>query len=315
MEEVLKTLTFGVFEFVLVPKKTIVFPFFKGNVFRGALGKALKDLTCAFKTRDCKECLVRDRCLYARLFESHNVEGKSILKKIEKAPHPFIIYVPEQYHLEYPENRKIHFYLTLVGSAVEYISYFILAFEEIGHKGIGQGRSPFRVERVRVAGEEIYDPQEKKVGRDFFLFRGSDFLTEDSGTDNCMLKMVLESPLRLRFGGRFRKYLTFEMVVRSLLRRLHLLSAFYCGGPDWVDFYHLIERSKAVKTVDTQIFWQQQQRYSFRQERNVSMGGVSGWLSFSGPVNGFMPFIRPGEYLHLGSGTAFGLGKMKWLPL
>ena len=42
--------------------------------------------------------------------------------------------------LEYPakaeekgaENSKNYFSLTLVGEAVEYISYFILAFEEIG---------------------------------------------------------------------------------------------------------------------------------------------------------------------------------------
>ncbi|MCK4763210.1 MAG: hypothetical protein KAW12_13520 [Candidatus Aminicenantes bacterium] len=58
MNQVLDKLRFTVFEFVLAPEKTIIFPPFKGNVFRGALGKALKELTCAFKTKDYR-CPVR----------------------------------------------------------------------------------------------------------------------------------------------------------------------------------------------------------------------------------------------------------------
>ena len=36
MRDVLEKLKFAAFEFVLVPADTIVFPEFKGNVFRGA---------------------------------------------------------------------------------------------------------------------------------------------------------------------------------------------------------------------------------------------------------------------------------------
>ena len=185
MNEVLEKLRFAVSDFVLAPEKTIFFPPFKGNVFRGALGKALKDLTCAFKTKDCKECLIRDKCLYAQVFESHNTGSNTILKNIEKAPHPFIIFVPDKYRLEYPENDKIHFFLTLVGSAVEYISYFILAFEQIGKRGIGKNRSPFAVERVQVSGQNIYDPVEKRVQRVFPVFKGSDVLMIDNNEKFC----------------------------------------------------------------------------------------------------------------------------------
>jgi hypothetical protein len=341
MEQVLEKLRFGVFEFVLAPGKTIVFPPFKGNVFRGALGKALKDLTCAFKSKDCKECLIRDKCLYAQLFESHNTEGKSILKKVERDPHPFVIFVPDKYQLEYPENDKIRFYLTLIGSALEYISYFILAFEQIGKKGIGKNRSPFKVERVQVGGENIYDPEEKKVLRDFPVFKGTDFLSPENNqkfsevlfrdgpkgllwfptpwggrrrqanSNPESLKLYLESPTRIKFDGRFQKNITFDMIVRNLLRRLQLLSTFYCDGPDFVDFTALIEKSKGVKVIDKKINWQQQMRFSYRQERNVSMGGVSGWIEFAGDLSEFMPYLRIGEFLHIGKGTGLGLGKIK----
>jgi hypothetical protein len=228
--------------------------------------------------------------------------------------------VPDKYQLEYPENDKIHFYLTLIGSALEYISYFILAFEQIGKKGIGKNRSPFKVERVQVGGENIYDPVEKKVLRDFPVFKGTDFLSpENNQVDNRRqansnresLKLYLESPLRIKFDGRFHKDITFEMIVRNLMRRLQLLSAFYCDGPDFVDFTSLIEKSKEVKVINQKINWQQQMRFSYRQERNVSMGGVSGWIEFTGVPVEFMPYLKIGEFLHLGKGTGLGLGKIK----
>ncbi|MCP4155004.1 MAG: hypothetical protein GY757_45190 [bacterium] len=49
IENAIEKLNFAVFEFVLLPNATIQFPPFKGNVFRGALGKTLRHLTCAFK--------------------------------------------------------------------------------------------------------------------------------------------------------------------------------------------------------------------------------------------------------------------------
>jgi CRISPR-associated endoribonuclease Cas6 len=313
MRDAIEKLSFAVFEFVLVPEKTIVFPAFKGNVFRGALGKTLRHLTCAFKDKECKDCLIRDKCIYSRIFESIHSEDESILKKIEKAPHPFVLYVPEKYQLEYQAkdatNSKIHFFLVLVGEAIEYISYFILAFEEMGKNGIGLEKSPFKIETVLCSGKSIYSPGEKKINRDFPLISGSEFIEENASVQAVTIEM--ETPLRIKFGKKFRKHFTFDMLVRNLLRRIQLLSALYCGGPLRVDFKDLIEKSKGVKVSDSRIHWEQQTRFSFRQERILSMGGVSGSIEFSGDIGPFMPFLCIGEYLHVGKGTAFGLGKIK----
>jgi hypothetical protein len=166
------------------------------------------------------------------------------------------------------------------------------------------------VERVRVSGENIYDPAEKKVLRDFPTFKGSDFLP--AGNSNREgLKLFLESPTRIKFDGRFQKNITFDMIVRNILRRVQLLCTFYCDGPDFVDFTSLIKKSNQVKIVDKKINWQQQMRFSYRQEKNVSMGGVSGWIEFAGDVAEFLPFLKIGEYLHVGKGTGLGLGKIK----
>jgi len=89
MKDVLERLRLALFEFVLVPERTIAFPAFKGNVFRGALGKTLRHLTCAFKDKDCCDCLIRDKCIYSRIFESLHQGDESILKKVGKGAPSF----------------------------------------------------------------------------------------------------------------------------------------------------------------------------------------------------------------------------------
>ncbi len=39
------------------------------------------------------------------------------------------------------------------------------------------------------------------------------------------------------------------------------------------------------------------------------MGGFVGEATFSGDISEFLPFLKLGEYLHIGKGTVYGLGK------
>ena len=310
MRDVLEKLKFAVFEFVLAPGRPVEFPGFKGNVFRGALGKTLRNLTCVFKGTDtaCKVCFVRDKCIYSRVFEGLRRKDGSILGNVENAPHPFVLYVPDKYRLDYPEDSNIHFFLTLIGDVVEYIPYFILALEEIGKKGIGNTRTPFKIDSVISSGKSIYNPLEKIINKDFPLISGSDYLNETLPGQTLTLELV--TPTRLKFANRFQKFITFEMIMRNLLRRIQLLGALYCEGPERVDFKDLIEGSKEIKLVDSKIHWEQQTRFSYRQEKIVALGGVSGSLAFSGNLDQFMPFLKIGEFLHVGKSTAYGLGKI-----
>ncbi|MGE5341728.1 MAG: CRISPR system precrRNA processing endoribonuclease RAMP protein Cas6 [Candidatus Omnitrophota bacterium] len=311
MKDSLDQLKFHVFEFVVLPQRDVILPDFKGNAFRGALGKYLRRLTCAFKTQNpsCNDCLIRDQCIYSRVMESYRIKAGLVLGNVDNAPHPFVLYVPDKHKLEYKRDHRIHFYLTLIGEAVAYIPYFILTFEEIGTYGIGNTRSPFVIEKVLCSNVMIYNRETKTITRDFPGIRGSDFLKE-TGTIKS-LTLELETPLRLKFNGSFQKRITFEMVVRNLLRRIQLLSALYCEGPEIVDFKDLIERSKTIRVRNSSIYWEQQSRFSFRQEKHIGMGGVSGRIAFEGNLEPFMPFLRIGEYLHVGKGTAFGLGKYR----
>jgi len=39
------------------------------------------------------------------------------------------------------------------------------------------------------------------------------------------------------------------------------------------------------------------------------MGGFLGEITFEGELTEFLPFLKLGEYLHIGKGTVYGLGK------
>jgi len=55
--------------------------------------------------------------------------------------------------------------------------------------------------------------------------------------------------------------------------------------------------------------WFDWERYSARQDTRMKLGGVIGRIAFKGEIGEFMPFIKLGEFLHVGKGTTFGLGK------
>jgi len=310
MKDVLQNLQFSVFDFEVVFEREALFREFKGNIFRGALGKTLRNLTCSCKgtETECFQCLVRENCIYSKIFESFHPEDNSILGKVENAPHPFILFFPDSDTHQYDEHSSLYFSLTLVGQVKDYIPYFILAFEDMGKKGIGNLRTPFKVVRISTCGQDIYFPHEKRVIKDFQLRSGQEFMKEYEPLHTLTLELV--TPVRLKFDKHIQKFITFEMIMRNLLRRIQLLSAIYCAGPGRVDFTHLIELSREIKVKESRLHWEEQKRFSFRQDKTVGLGGVSGHIVFEGNLTPFLPFLELGEILHVGKGTAFGLGKI-----
>ena len=100
------------------------------------------------------------------------------------------------------------------------------------------------------------------------------------------------------------------MLVRNLLRRLSLLSYFHGNGRlAALDFKGLIEKAKEVKVTGRDLRWWDWERYSGRQERKISMGGFVGNVTFEGDMRPFAQILKAGEILHVGKGTAFGLGR------
>ncbi len=129
------------------------------------------------------------------------------------------------------------------------------------------------------------------------------------GNHHSTITVSLRTPLRIRFDGQITDNLEFHVLLRNLLRRIASLSYFHCGKRLDVDFRGLIENSRAVRQTASDIYWYDWKRYSTRQEEWMSLGGVIGSVLYEGDMSDFMVLLRLGEYVHVGKGTSFGLGK------
>ena len=100
------------------------------------------------------------------------------------------------------------------------------------------------------------------------------------------------------------------MFFRNLLRRISLLSYFHCNHRiDDTEFKDLIQRARNIKTVKRALYWHDWERYSNRQDTRMKMGGFMGEITYEGKLKEFWPYIKLGEYMHVGKGSGFGLGR------
>jgi CRISPR/Cas system endoribonuclease Cas6 (RAMP superfamily) len=76
-----------------------------------------------------------------------------------------------------------------------------------------------------------------------------------------------------------------------------------------VDYKGLIQRAEDVKTVSVKATWRDLKRYSNRQKKHLDISGFVGDVTYQGDIDQFAPFLFLGEYLHVGGGCTYGLGK------
>jgi len=292
------------------------------------------------KEKICVSCLLKGKCVYSYVFETPPPSDTSKMRKYPFAPHPFVITPPLEEKRTYGENDTLRFELTLIGKSIDFLPYFIYTFDELGRIGIGKGKGKYQLEEVRaisigertkVKGEReetqkdqktilIYSGKDKTLRNDFKILKIDDLcalnlsplanhLSPSSDLSPLTLNLVFKTPTRLKFDGRLSPGLEFHILFRNLLRRISLLSYFHCGEELDLDFKGLIEKSKEIRVHKENLSWFDWERYSNRQETRMMMGGFVGSIKFEGDLEPFMPFLLLGEYVHVGKGTSFGLGK------
>ncbi|MBI2412897.1 MAG: CRISPR system precrRNA processing endoribonuclease RAMP protein Cas6 [Deltaproteobacteria bacterium] len=314
------------FSLILKALSPIALPTYKGSTLRGGFGHAFKKVICTVRNKECSDCLLKTKCIYSYVFETPPPEDSRILRKYEKAPHPFVIEPPFETKTNYQPGDTITFGLVLIGRAVEYLPYFIYTFEELGKMGIGKGKGKYELMDVNYEGKQIYnsvDRQLKPVIHNSpsipsYIKRGKEEIPpSDNGklnriTPDCdLLTLNFTTPTRIVVNEDLVVDLEFHHLIRSLLRRISTLSYFHCGERLDLDFKGLIERAQSVKVKERKTEWHDWERYSARQDTRMKLGGFVGRAVFRGEFAEFMPFLKVGETLHVGKGTSFGLGKYR----
>jgi CRISPR-associated endoribonuclease Cas6 len=313
LEQALKALSFLSVRLVVKALTPLYLPAYKGSTLRGAFGHAFKETVCVVEHRDCARCLLRTRCAYPYVFDTPVPEGSTRMRKYPQAPHPFVLLPPLDQKTHYAPGDSLAFDVTLIGHGRDYLPYFLYTFERLGAwQGIGRGRGRFAVEGALWLAPDgsqvpIYRGEDKILHQTFRPVTLQD-LTPRTGQGD-QVTLIFMTPTRIVHAAQLTSTLDFHVLIRTLLRRLSNLAYFHAGTALDLDFRGLIAAAQAVETERRALHWHDWERYSTRQDARMLMGGVVGEVTYRGHLNPFWPLLRLGEYVHVGKGTSFGLGK------
>jgi hypothetical protein len=123
-------------------KSAAILPRYKGSLFRGVLGKAMRHLSCLKKRASCHECEVVISCPYANLYKPRLILGNQLVTV------PFVIFSPD--NREFLEGGEtISLQLTLFGDFIEDREFFLKCFENARQVGLGHKRAKFEIIEIK----------------------------------------------------------------------------------------------------------------------------------------------------------------------
>ncbi len=139
--------------------------------------------------------------------------------------------------------------------------------------------------------------------------------TNFSSTSNNVSQITLQffTPLRIINEKKLVKNLEFHHIIRSILRRLSILYYYFHISEEMpkIPAKEFINKALEVKVKDSKLRWFDWERYSYRQNRRMILGGLIGTITFEGNIGPFLSVLKAGEIFHCGKNTSFGLGKYR----
>lgn len=223
---------------------------------------------------------------------------------------------------------EITFGLTLIGRAIEYLPYVVFAVSEMARRGLGFDRARFGLTEVFLVDKHderrlIYSGDSHRIAvpadsatslaelirtRLERIAKGV-ALTPGPQPLSPALRLRFVTPTRIRVDGDLQAGMSFELLVRNLLRRVSLLCAVHGSAPLELDYRGLIAKAASVATVKSDLHWCDWDRYSNRQQTKMTLGGFVGEIKYEGgAIAAFLALLVAGELLNTGAGTTFGLG-------
>jgi hypothetical protein len=305
-DNILSQFRFGVFRFVIRAAEPLHLPRYKGSTFRGGLGRFFREAVCINPKQDCRECILHKSCAYSYCFETPADDSGNV--RYSNWPHPYVLEPPLEGNGEFQRGERMELQLVLIGRGLGYLPFFILVIELLGKNGIGKGRGRYILEQV-VSGDgtTVYSGDRRSSLAPFPVCAFRELSDRYVGVNPENVTVRFLTPARIKHHGHFIDEINFKVLITNLTRRMSLLSLYHCG--EEFNASAIIGKSRDIKTSMSDLHWHDWERYSSRQETRMSLGGFIGQVKFEGELGEFLPYLKLGEYLHVGKQTSFGLGK------
>jgi len=306
-------LPFAVFNFHLVAKDRLYLPAYKGSALRGGFGAAFKKVCCVNPGKKyCNDCQLNTNCAYAYVFETPQTSAYRADYTATNLPHPFVILPPLSKKELLEPGESLTFGLTLIARGIDFLPYYVYAFDELGRMGLGRERGRYRLEQVtNDEDQQIYHVNHGTLSSDFKTRNFGDLLAAIKSDNNHEIKLHFITPTRITEKNQLTKQLPFELLLRNLLRRGSLLAEVHSqsGQPWQLDHGSVLEYARTnVELRNSELTWYDWERFSNRQQRRINFRGFIGTVSYHGDIQPFLPLIQLGHDIHIGKNTSFGMG-------
>lgn len=283
-------------------------PSYAGSALRGVFGAALRGVACITRKRECMGCGFLRTCPYLTIFET----PPPLLAEGEKSPHvvpnPYVIEPPPWGMRLYQPGEVLRFHLVLVGRALAQLPLLILAWQRAMAHGVGPGNGTALLRRVLLmeeSGEMTIFTAEEGV-----ILEHRQAVTVPLWDGRQTIPLEILTPMRIQRDGSpvGPERLTARDLLVTLLRRINHIAHLHTSQPLDADHRTLAQLAELVQ-VHGRLTWRDWTRRSARQQQEMTLGGVVGHCTLSGPLEPFWPYLHLGQWLHLGKNATFGMGQ------
>lgn len=296
------------YRFDCVAQTPIRLPDYAGSLLRGAFGRALRQVACITRARDCAPCALKAGCPYTAVFASGKPLAPHPRLQNSEIPAPYVIEPPPWGARVVEPGAGFVFHMVLIGRAREHLPIVILAWRRALSHGLGPGDGTGDIVAVATeTGQTVYTPTQGSIAAHESALPPAPTLTEPPAT----VTLRFCTPLRLQQNGNALPphRLTPRPLILAAARRASLLAEFHGtdGTPPSVDWKALATEADALGD-QRRLEWRDWTRYSSRQQQTMTLGGVVGDWTLKGEFAHAWPWLYLGQWLHVGKETVFGLG-------
>jgi hypothetical protein len=283
-------------------------PEYAGSLLRGQFGAALRRIACMTGRPECAECPLYRTCPYPAIFETP-APAAHALQRFSQVPNPYVVEPPPLGTRYVPAGGTVAFHLVLVGRALAQLPLIAYALQRAFAHGIGRRRARGRIEDVAIerpgADQSLWDAAHERINAH------EQTLTVPPLPDIGAVTLTIATPLRLQNQGRAvpPDGLRPRTLFTALLRRAALLCELHAALPGLAgDAARLAARAERLNDR-RELAWKDWTRFSSRQDREMTLGGVIGAWTLSGDLAELLPWFWLGQWLHVGKNATMGMGK------
>ena len=253
--------------------------YFIGSTIRGAMGYALKKVTCINPSYKCEGCFAQNSCLYYSFYEQKN---------------SFHNY---RFEINLGSDR-FDFGVYLFNEACNSLPYVLSALEMMLTKnGLTKNNYIFDEIEFFLNGHSIY-----KNG----AFKSLDIAQKTFKVDSFCpnIKLRLLTPLRIKKNNRFlRDNVDLEDILRSIYQKeQEFNSGQKAFKLDYIPSYKSLLKALHYKPL---------LRKSNRQQTRMNMDGIMGEMVITEIDKRSYELLKLGEIIGVGKQTVMGLGKIE----